>query len=136
MSRPQTSPRTRSTTAFDILTQNSVFNRPIGHNVETPQQILKHLILQYNKKYISRTDLSHEVNILLRTHPDLLSYFRGEFYKNKLNIALKDNYVQNSPYYTIKPMQKREITYKKRGSIHHSKTKSNSKTKRKHAKTK
>lgn len=148
MSRPQSGPRTRSNTVFEKLVETSRIGQPLGHAsghasdhasghasdhasghvLETPQNVMKHLLMQYNKKNITKEELSHEINMLLRTRSDLLPYFREEFRKNNLNIALKNNFVQNSPYYTIKPVQKRVVTRRTIG------LKRNSKTRRKSVK--
>ena len=108
-----TSSRSRSQSQFDKLVQASPIGQPLGHNIESPETVLRMLLTEYNKQNLSKEELSNEINMLLRANPEHLGYFRSECYKNKLNIALKNNYMDNSPYYTIKPEQKKGITRRK-----------------------
>ena len=78
--------RTRSQSRFDKIVENSKIDEPLGHKSVKPIHIVKLLITQYNKKLISKEELTFEINQLLRKSPELLHTFRTEFYKNKLNI--------------------------------------------------
>lgn len=122
-------PRLRSQMRFAKLVESSPIGKPIGYNIETPENTLKQLLTAYNIKNLTKHDLSLEINILLKEYPHLLGYFRKELIKNNLIIALKNNYIDKSIdkliNYTIKPMQKR-LTMRKSKSKN--KTKSKSKT--------
>lgn len=109
--------KTRSQSRFEKIVEKSKLNQPLGSNSVKPIHIVKLLMTQYNKKLLTPAELTFEINQLLRKTPRLLHSFRMEFYKNGLNIALKNNYIDNSPHYTIKPLQKtsnnRNTAYKK-----------------------
>ena len=106
--------RTRSQSKFDKIVEKSKIDEPLGHKSVKPIHMVKLLITQYNKKLLSKEEFTFEITQLLLKSPELLRTFRTEFYKNGLNIALKNNYM-NSPYYTIKPLQK---TSKNRNTVY------------------
>jgi hypothetical protein len=93
--------------------------------IQSPKTTLSQLLTRYNNNKINRTveeeqiardDLIVETTLLLRQYPEQLEVFKEEFIKNNMRLALKDNYVGNSPYYTIRPIRRKKAkTGKKTG---------------------
>jgi hypothetical protein len=81
-------------------------NNSIGYGKYPPLEMLKLLLGQYSKQKIEKSDLTNEIRLLLNDHPEELDNFRKEMNKYKLKLALKNNFMEKSPQYTIRPFQK------------------------------
>lgn len=96
---------TRSDARFNEIIEQSG-NKSIGYGEYPPLEMLKLLLQQYSIKSIDKELLTNEIQMLLNDHPEELDNFREEMRKHKLTLAHKNNFMENSPQYTIRPFQK------------------------------
>ena len=97
-------------------------------DIEFPIKTLNLFLLEYSKKEIDKEDFKNGIQLILNKHPEEFNNFREEMRKHNLTLARKNNYMENSPQYTIRPFQKptRKISLKpklKAGSSSKSNTK-------------
>jgi hypothetical protein len=96
---------TRSDARFNEIIEQSC-NKSIGYGEYPPLEMLKLLLKQYSIKSINKEILTNEIQMLLHDRPEELDNFREEMKKYKLTLALKNNFMENSSQYTIRPFQK------------------------------
>ena len=95
---------TRSDNLFNEIVEQSG-DKSIGYGSVPPLEILTLLLGQYSRKNINKEGLTNEIRMLLNDHPEELDNFRTEMGKYNLVLAQKNNFMENSPQYTIRPFQ-------------------------------